>query len=270
MGRLEASVTSFRKAIVCKAELPEAHLNLGNTYLKLYNFEEAAASYRKALALRPNYARAHGNLGIALRELGRLQEAVTSFKKALELNPDYQICRANLGTLLHELGRFEQFSECYQQISKQVPITDSREKKPGITCLLIHGRSGTMFLHSLFDGHPSLATLPGVYFKGWFSPDSWERFIPYLEFQDWKQCLVNIFMEQYSPLFDANSQKNVFGEPLGHTEWLARDIGFTKMGPQGNEVFKIDKDLFSKTLISLLEPFETITSDSFLNLYTSF
>ena len=266
MGRLEASVTSFRKAIVWKAELPEAHLNLGNTYLKLYNFEEAAASFRKALVLRPNYARAHGNLGVALRGLGRLQEAVTSFKKALELNPDYQVCRANLGALLHELGRFEQFSECYQRISKQVPITDSREKKPGITCLLIHGRSGTMFLHSLFDGHPSLATLPGVYFKGWFSPDSWERFIPYLKFQDWKQCLVNIFMEQYSPLFDANSQKNVLGEPLGHTEWLARDIGFTKMGPQGNEVFKIDKDLFSKTLVSLLEPFETITCDSFFEL----
>ena len=266
MGRLEASETSLRKAIECKNRFAAAHLNLGTTLTKLEQWKEALSSYKQALAIRPDYVEAYSNLGPVLRELGRVHEAEASLKKALELNPDYEFARANLGSLLLELGRFEEFEQCCKHLSKQNSVPSSTKTQASITCLLSHGRSGTMFFHSLFDGHPSLATLPGLYFKGWFHPESWQRFVPYLGYEDWKHYLVNIFLDEYSLLFDADSQKNVFGEPCGPTDWLAEDIGFTKMGSQGNKVFKIDKDSFSQTLVLLLKPYKTITCNSFFEL----
>ena len=173
MGRLEASETSLRKAIECKNKFAEAHLNLGNTLMKLEKWEEASSSFKQALAIRPEYVEAYSNLGPVLRELGRVHEAEACLKKALELNPDYEFARANLGSLLRELGRFEEATQCCEHLSKPNSAPNLTKTEASITCLLSHGRSGTMFFHSLFDGHPSLATLPGLYFKGWFHPQSW-------------------------------------------------------------------------------------------------
>ena len=135
---------------------------------------------------------AYSNLGPVLRELGRVHEAETSLKKALQLDPDYVSARAYLGSLLLELGRFEESKQCCEHSLKRNSVPNSTKTKASITCLLSHGRSGTMSFHSLFDGHPSLATLPGMYFKGWFHPQSWQRFVPYLGYEDWKHHLVNI------------------------------------------------------------------------------
>ena len=45
-----------------------------------------------------------------------------------------------------------------------------------IICLLAFGRSGSLFLHSLLDGHPQISTLPGYFFKGWFGDKTWSIF----------------------------------------------------------------------------------------------
>ena len=36
--------------------------------------------------------------------------------------------------------------------------------------MLGYGRSGSLYLQSLLDGHPEVSTLPGYFFKGWFNP----------------------------------------------------------------------------------------------------
>ncbi|MEC8299794.1 MAG: tetratricopeptide repeat protein, partial [Pseudomonadota bacterium] len=194
--------------------------------------DEAEASYRQAIALKPGYAEAYGNLSIMLKEIGRLDDVE-------------DLCRQILPT-------------------KSTRV--SGETKPPITCLLSHGRSGTMFVHSLFDGHPDLATLPGLYFKGWFALNSWQRFEPCLAKPNWRENLVNTLLKEYEPLFNANSKKNVFGEPLGKSPWLAKDAGFTNMGFERDQVFVLDEEAFSTTLISLLQPFQAVTNASFFEL----
>ena len=101
-----------------------------------------------------------------------------------------------------------------------------------------------MFFHSLLDGHPDLATLPGVYFKGWFALNSWQRFASYLSMPNWQENIVRALVDEYRPLFNSNSQQNVFGKPLGQSAWLARDSGFTAMGPNGTQSFIVDEDFF--------------------------
>ena len=62
--------------------------------------------------------------------------------------------------------------------------------KTQIITLLGFGRSGSLFLHSLLDGHPQISTLPGYFFKGWFSEKTWSIFQPNFEEINWRETLV--------------------------------------------------------------------------------
>jgi len=128
------------------------------------------------------------------------------------------------------------------------------------------GRSGSLFFHSLFDGHPEISTIPGAYLKGWFGADVWADFAPDLKRADWRERLVETFMKEYEPIFDANCKKNARGKPFGSSRWLARDTGFMNMGPDYSQSFMIDKSAFSAELVSLLQSFEQINSGEFFEL----
>ena len=63
------------------------------------------------------------------------------------------------------------FKKIYEQIYGLIPNDkiNKVKNKTQIIALLGFGRSGSLFLHSLLDGHPQISTLPGYFFKGWFS-----------------------------------------------------------------------------------------------------
>ena len=262
LGRFEEAKASYNKAIALKPD----YVELLGRCPPVGQFDDAEASYRQAIALKPDYADAHGNLGVTLQEQGKLDEAEASYRQAIALKPGYAEAYGNLSIMLKEIGRLDDVEDLCRQILPTKSTRVSGETKPPITCLLSHGRSGTMFVHSLFDGHPDLATLPGLYFKGWFALNSWQRFEPCLAKPNWRENLVNTLLKEYEPLFNANSKKNVFGEPLGKSPWLAKDAGFTNMGFERDQVFVLDEEAFSTTLISLLQPFQAVTNASFFEL----
>ena len=55
-------------------------------WYNLGRLEAAIASYDKALEIKPDYHVAWNNRGIALDNLGRGEEAIASYDKALEIN----------------------------------------------------------------------------------------------------------------------------------------------------------------------------------------
>ena len=87
--------------------------------------------------------------------------------------------------------------------------------------MLGFGRSGSLFLHSLFDGHPQISTLPGYFFKGWFNEKTWPIFKPNFQDTNWREILADKICVYFEPQFNANSKKNVIGEPNGEATWLA-------------------------------------------------
>ena len=258
LGRFEEAEVSYHKAIAFKPNQVDAYNNLGNTLQELGKLEEAEASYNQLIALKPDFAEAHSNLGNARQELGRLEEAKDSFHRAIVLKPDYTEAYNNYGKWLAELGRLNAAMNIYHMMLTTKSECVSNALVSPVVALLPFGRAGSMFFHSLFDGHPEIATLPGVYFKGWFGIDQWRRFAPDTSKLDWRESLIAKVVKEYQPLFNANCKNNVAGKPFGNSKWLAKHQGFTNMGPDRSQKFVVDQKSFSDTFLSLLEPFSSI------------
>ena len=240
---------------------------MGITLKELGRLEDAEASYKKAIALKPDNAEAHYNLGITLKELGSLEDCEASYRKAIALKPGYAEAQSGLMLLFQQQGLFPEALELAGNILRDLAAQNQlnsieSEITSHVVALLPFGRSGSLFFHSLFDGHPELATLPGIYFKGWFGHDVWKRFAPNLKNAKWRERLVEKIIQEFQPLFDARSQKNVVGTPMDNSKWLARDSGFMEMGADHSQPFVIDQNSFSSNLITLLTNLSSVSQKS--------
>ena len=65
------------------------HLNRGQTYLELGEYEKAIQEYDKAIQLDPNYALAYHHRGNAYRELGIKGKAYADKMQACYLDKQY-------------------------------------------------------------------------------------------------------------------------------------------------------------------------------------
>lgn len=256
----EEALCYFDQALVIQPELAEAHSNMGSVLRKLGRLGEAEASCRRALEIQPELAEAHNNLGGILRNLGRFGEAEASFQRALDKKSDLVEAHSNLGWTLQAQGRLEDAQTSYRKMLEIRSDYVHNDATTPVTALFPFGRSGSLFFHSLFDGHPEIATLPGVYFKGWFGMDHWKRFAPNPGKPDWRESLVESILKEYQPLFDASCKKNVAGKPFGKSSWLARDLGFTEMGVDRSQSLMLNQNAFAQTFLSLLAPLPSIGS----------
>lgn len=86
-GKTEAAVTNMRKAIELFPEYFDAHLQLGNIFLKLDQFNEAIAELDLARQINPNDERAYQSFGLLLMKQRNYAVAVAIFAEASRLNP---------------------------------------------------------------------------------------------------------------------------------------------------------------------------------------
>ncbi len=108
LGRVDDAVASYRQALLVKPDFALAHNNLGNVYQELGQLDEAVASYRQALRFDPNLAAVHLNLGTTLRALGYVLAAIDSFRQVVRLQPRYAEGHVHLGSCLQEVGQSDQ------------------------------------------------------------------------------------------------------------------------------------------------------------------
>ena len=121
LGRLEAAVENYRKALALKLDFAEAHCNLGLVLKDQGKLNEAIESCRRVLALKPDFAEAYCNLGLMLKDQGKLNEAVESCRQALVLKPDFAEACNTLGSALKDLGKLDAAIACYRQALKLKP-----------------------------------------------------------------------------------------------------------------------------------------------------
>jgi tetratricopeptide (TPR) repeat protein len=86
-GKIEEAVEKMRGAIKIFPDYFEAHLQLGNTFLKVDQFNEAIAELDLARQINPNDERAFQSFGLLLMKQKNFAVAVAVFAEAARLNP---------------------------------------------------------------------------------------------------------------------------------------------------------------------------------------
>jgi len=80
--------------------LTAAQKELGDTYARAGQWQQAIGAYQSAIRLKPDFAEAHNNLGFALISSGLTPNAIEEFRAATRDQPDYADAHANLGLAL--------------------------------------------------------------------------------------------------------------------------------------------------------------------------
>ncbi len=119
-GDYEKAAEALEKAAHLAPDAPEAHANLGLTYLQLSRTEEGIGELEKAVALKPEQSTTQIQLASAYAQAGQLDESVTAFEKALENAEDLSDpvsfeATLNLASLYFAVGRVEEATATYER-----------------------------------------------------------------------------------------------------------------------------------------------------------
>ena len=254
--REEDALKQYKRTILIEPQFFEPYFNFGLFCRNvLYASMLVKALSCRALILKPDYAKAMYLRALFMLDTFDLKAAEAYSRKSLLADPSYEGALDNykISVFLDKGYIPKDFSPHNIKSSLSGDIQET-----SITSLVSMGRSGSLFLHSLFDGHPQISTLPGVYFKGWFSSPTWEIFKPDYTQPNWRETLANRIIQKYEPMFDARSKINVPGKPLSGN-WISRNLGFMNMGPDRKEHFYADKERFYTQMLALLKPFTEVT-----------
>ena len=123
------------------------------------------------------------------------------------------------------------------------------------------GRGGSFFFHALIDGHSEVATIPGVYLKGYFGANVFNN----IESAN-KKDMIEKFMQLYEAIFDASSFKTVPGSPMGGKIKVGEVSGLTTLGENRDISLSVDKVKFAKKLYEYLDTFSIISEKDFFSL----
>lgn len=259
LGHLEDAVASYTRAITVTPGFAAAHDNLGNGLLELGRLDGALEHLLKAIELNPD---SQSNLDVLLKA-ARGVDSGKVIEKLRSLTPD----SPEPELLAYSLASFspdQRAEDSYHRVVDKLPAmtteTLSFEKPsnparplPAKTVALMQwGRSGTGFLHSLFDGHPQVSTLPGHYLGEFFGREVWQT-LPALKRRD----VIANFSRMYDVLFDANSARPLPGETLKDIREAGISEGYTAMGADRNQPLTLDREKFSGHFDDLLAGCET-------------
>ncbi|KPK42675.1 MAG: hypothetical protein AMJ78_01670 [Omnitrophica WOR_2 bacterium SM23_29] len=100
------------------------HTNLGNTYLTLEMYEEAACEYKEALRLNPTGVHAvygYINLGVLNEKLGDEDEAIRMYEKVMELDPTFALAFIYIGKIHYRNNKYLDSIKFYRRAVELVP-----------------------------------------------------------------------------------------------------------------------------------------------------
>jgi tetratricopeptide (TPR) repeat protein len=113
LGKLDAAIEAYKKALLINPNYVDAHYNMGNALRDYGKHDEAITAYENALNLQPGHIDAYNNIGNILRNQGKLEKAIIAFKKAIKINPNRANIYYNLGNVLLAKGELILATDAY-------------------------------------------------------------------------------------------------------------------------------------------------------------
>ncbi len=110
-GNFKEAQKKFEAELQKKPDHPVNHYNLGNSYYRTENYEEAYSHYLNALNLAEDASlreKALYNLGNSAYRLNNLEESIDYYDRVLQLNPENEKARANKEFVENQLKKKEQ------------------------------------------------------------------------------------------------------------------------------------------------------------------
>lgn len=147
-GKIDAGIENMRNAIKIFPEYFDAHLQLGNTFLKTEQFNLAIAELDLARQINPNDERAYQSFGLLLMKQKNFAVAVAVFAEAARLNPSNPLNSVMRATaLIHQaatsaddrvflLGRAE------VAMNQAAQLSENKLKPDSMTVALYHELRG--------------------------------------------------------------------------------------------------------------------------------
>jgi tetratricopeptide (TPR) repeat protein len=121
-GHLDEAIEKFKEVIHQKPNHANAHVNMGLSLVLMGRIEAGVLHYKKALEINPNNYWALLNLGAAYSDyLNRAEEAKDLFEKAVKIHPDDSNLRFNLGLTYYKLKRFKDAITAHKQALSTQP-----------------------------------------------------------------------------------------------------------------------------------------------------
>ena len=122
-----------------------------------------------------------------------------------------------------------------------------------VVVICFYGRSGSVFLQSLFDSHPNIVSFPGTFLMGY--QIWWDN----LKDKNSRNCYES-FINFFRAIFDP---KNDDIDLPGCGKYAGTSLNFHKAGEYRDEEIRIDKIKFKKELNDLVKFDQNETSASF-------
>lgn len=282
LRRYKESLEFLKKGVALDSENYVAWGTMAEAYRQLGRLQEARMAVYRAIKLEPTYGRSALVLASIEEQANCFPDAEKALRQALRGPSDIEFRATDadarveaglrLGEILAQSARESEAKVLYKNmlnlLAKQRPglVPDGTELSAcsqKMVLLQPIGRAGSLFLHSLVDGHPEIMTTPAALLKGFFGDGVWEGICPGFDLIDWRVTLVERFIESYRPLLDATSPAPVPGNPLGEPTFVGRGFGLCEMGQSQDQVLVLDENKFKSYLLDKLAKRSSVSAPEF-------
>lgn len=153
-GKTPEAIENMRKAIQIFPEYFDAHLQLGNVFLKTDQLQDAIAELDKAREINPNDERAYQSFGLLLMKQRNYAVAVAVFAEAARLNPENPLNAVMRATaLIHQAAVTEEsapatenrsylLSRAEMAMAQAGNLSDNKLKPDTMTMVLFYELKG--------------------------------------------------------------------------------------------------------------------------------
>ncbi|MEO8598005.1 MAG: alkaline phosphatase family protein [Candidatus Solibacter sp.] len=134
----EAALEYLARAGQAEPRLPDLHLHIGETYLRLRRWADAERAFTKAVDADPDSAGAHLGMSAALLRLKRNPDAAREALTAVGLQHYSPVGHVHLGIALARLGQWERSVSAFEMALTMVPGMPTAHR----WLAALHGRPG--------------------------------------------------------------------------------------------------------------------------------